>query len=1081
MDFFPAWNRRADEWPLENGGPERFKNLGLTMGWRLIDLLSYGVHDEGNLPRRGVMEKSLIDLLSYGVHDEGNLPRRGVMEKKMGRGFLLGVYRLEKPLEGLAGGHLWSAIDTSKNRAVALRFLPRHLVEDEDRRAQLRQEAQVMIALEHPGVVPIDTVEEADGFWFATMELVEGTFLGGLIPATGMEPDRFLDVAMELTETLAAAHERGIVHRDLKPSDIVVDGEGGIRILGCGLADLEFDSGTREPSGKDPLAASLGQGLQEQISRLAQPNCPREQLLLDSLSSWGVSVSQALECKAESLFESASYMAPEQLRGRPADARSDVFALGVVLYQMATGHHPFEGETTAHCLTTVLEKTPPPVSELNPKLPKGLDPLISRCLEKKSWKRPWSAFEVLEELAVLPRAGRMKKNRQTRRSRGKGSGGAGPGGTGKISHGLTESEARAVRRSETTATVVRLGVAMAVAAACGWFLWTGFREAVSNTDGEKTGFRPLFVLSASIPERPRITPDGRFIVYDSWTAGAHDLFRLPIGRGQPLNLTRTLPGIQASGSVSPDGRQVAFYSSGDAAHWWEGALYAMPLELEQPKKLTSAPAWHPSWSPTGQEIAFSTGMSDPEGFAFIPSSSRVEAVNLQNGKTRVLAKNGLEPDWSPHGQRIAYWLRNRKTGTAEIWTVSSMGKNARRLPLAGFSAVWRPIWSHGGRYLYFSGIRSVGKLATTIWRMAIDEKTGRIESGPKPVRLKGYALSPSFSRGGRRMVSLVRQKSNRLKRLGIDLGREAVMGTPTGLYPGDKRLDIVDVELSPAGQHLALTRYNAKRAHFSIQVRGLRGKVAASIPGAGYPAWAPDGSKLAFVANRDGQLALWVVKANGASFDKLTESTAPIPEWGYQSSLLWSPDGEEIAYSVDHRGTVLLNVERRIHRFLPLTGLGQFYAEDWSRDGKHILGWVRANGGPMAGGWGPDAWFLYEVETGRYRRLDFGSLGAIVRPRWLPDGKRLIFFVPTGAKSAVLTIWNLLENKGTEVFSVPFAAPREIEVSLDGRFLYFCYAETKTNLSITEIKPPTAVKKRRARAWAPGKRKKQKRTRPRAT
>jgi len=260
-------------------------------------------------------------------------------------------------------GEVYRARDERLDRDVAVKVLPEELAADQSRLGRLQREAKALAALDHPGIVTIFSVEEADGIHFLTMAYVEGKTLGHLIPPGGMEVDRLLDLGVVLADALRAAHERGIVHRDLKPSNVMVDGEGRLRVLDFGLARMEETV---------PLSSQL------ETATLQEP-----------ITHHGM------------VLGTIPYMSPEQAEGKAVGPSSDVFSLGVVLYEMATGSRPFGGETTASLISAILRDTPSSVTEVRPEVPAALGGVIRRCLEKAPGERYPSSQAVRDELEAV--------------------------------------------------------------------------------------------------------------------------------------------------------------------------------------------------------------------------------------------------------------------------------------------------------------------------------------------------------------------------------------------------------------------------------------------------------------------------------------------------------------------------------------------------------------------------------------------------------------------------------------------------------------------------------------------------------
>lgn len=263
---------------------------------------------------------------------------------------------LEKLGEG-GMGVVWKAHDLRLDRDVAIKLLPERFAGDPDRKARFEREAKAVAALRHPNIVTIYAVEEADGLLFFTMELLDGEPLSRRIVPGGIPPEDFLVVAAPIAEAIAAAHERGIIHRDLKPSNIMICAGGIVKILDFGLARF-VDRGVLHGGREDATTASRDSGLDGTLR----------------------------------------YMSPEQLRGEPLDHRSDLFSLGVVLFELATGEHPFGGATAADAIAAVLKDEPPSASAINPRMPRVIDDALKRCLEKDPARRTPSAASLMNDL-----------------------------------------------------------------------------------------------------------------------------------------------------------------------------------------------------------------------------------------------------------------------------------------------------------------------------------------------------------------------------------------------------------------------------------------------------------------------------------------------------------------------------------------------------------------------------------------------------------------------------------------------------------------------------------------------------------
>jgi len=279
-------------------------------------------------------------------------------------GTKLGHYELLEKLGEGGMGVVWKGRDLTLDRVVAVKFMPEGLVEDPARRARFEREAKAVAALHHPSIVTVYAIEQAEGLCFFTMEYVDGRPLSDCFVPGGLALEDFFRIALPLTEAVAAAHERGIIHRDLKPSNIMLDSAGRVKILDFGLA---------------------------QIMDIVSPLGSHEKTLTATLT--------------EGISGTILFMSPEQLRGETTDHRADLFSLGIILYEMATGAHPFAGRTAADTIAAILKNEPRPASALNSRLPRQLDRVLGHCLEKNVRLRMAAAVDLREELNRLRQEG----------------------------------------------------------------------------------------------------------------------------------------------------------------------------------------------------------------------------------------------------------------------------------------------------------------------------------------------------------------------------------------------------------------------------------------------------------------------------------------------------------------------------------------------------------------------------------------------------------------------------------------------------------------------------------------------------
>jgi TolB-like protein/Flp pilus assembly protein TadD len=281
---------------------------------------------------------------------------------------VLAHYEILSALGAGGMGEVYRARDTRLDREVALKILPGDFARDPQRRSRFEREAKAVAALNHPHIVTVYSIEEADGQRFLTMELVPGEPLSRRIPGDGMESEAALDLAVQLTDALSAVHERGITHRDLKPANVMVTPSGQVKVLDFGVAKVQGGAGAADTGSEEPTMTAAGV-----------------------------------------IVGTVAYMSPEQLQGQTADARSDIFSFGIVLYQMLTGSLPFKGENHAAMTSAILRDEPAPASRRRPDLPAAVDGVLARCLEKEPAKRYPSMAELQGDLEALRSGGAISQ------------------------------------------------------------------------------------------------------------------------------------------------------------------------------------------------------------------------------------------------------------------------------------------------------------------------------------------------------------------------------------------------------------------------------------------------------------------------------------------------------------------------------------------------------------------------------------------------------------------------------------------------------------------------------------------------
>jgi serine/threonine protein kinase len=407
-------------------------------------------------------------------------------------GRTLSHYRILQKLGSGGMGDVYLARDTELDRDIALKVLPPDLAASEERRARFKREAKAVAALNHPHIVTVHSVEEADGVHFITMELVRGKTLSEVIPKKGLSLAKFLEIANPLADAVSAAHEKGVLHRDLKPDNLMLGDDGRLKILDFGLAKLKPEAGI---GGMTDLPTK---------SRTEEGR----------------------------IVGTVAYMSPEQAEGKTLDTRSDIFSLGIVLYEMATGERPFQGETAASVLSSILKDTPKSVTELNPALPSILGRIVRRCLVKDQEHRYQTAKDLRNELQELKREA----------------------DSGELPEG-------AASRKPAPSRWVYLVAAGLLTAGLSLYLLQRSPQKMSSPT-------PTFTRLTSgggVESFPSLSPDGVSVVYVSEASGNRDIYLQRVGGQKAINLTEDSPADDTQPAFSPDGHRIAFRSEGTEA------------------------------------------------------------------------------------------------------------------------------------------------------------------------------------------------------------------------------------------------------------------------------------------------------------------------------------------------------------------------------------------------------------------------------------------------------------------------------------------------------------------------------------
>lgn len=868
-------------------------------------------------------------------------------------GRTLSHYKILQKLGSGGMGEVYVAEDTKLSRHVALKVLSPQMATGE-RLMRFEREAKAVAALNHPNIVTIYSVEESEGVHFITMELVKGKTVTEQISKKGLPLNTFFEIAIPLADAVSAAHEKGIIHRDLKPDNLMVSDEGGLKILDFGLAKL-----------KQEFA-------QEGISELPTQSPTQEGRILGTVA----------------------YMSPEQAEGKSVDHRSDIFSVGIILYEMATGERPFKGETTVSILSSIVKDTPTSVTEVNPDRPRILSRIIKRCLAKDPTRRYQTALDLRNELEEL------KQEVES----------------GEVVEGF--ATAAPYRRTKRIWLLAAAAVTIAVLATVA-VTYLLLRPQWQASEGETAPAVGTFTQLTSLPGLelfPSLSPDGDNLVYCSQAAGNWDIYLKRVGGERVMNLTENSPADDRMPALSPDGGQIAFRSERDG-----GGIFLMGATGESVRRLTDF-GFNPAWSPDGKEIVFATeNRTDPISASTI---SQLWTIEVPTGEKRLVSEgDAVHPTWSPRKSRIAYCALTADTGQRDILTISSSGGEA--VPVTDDAYVdWNPVWSPDGKYIYFSSDRS-GSM--NLWRIPIEEESGKLLGPPEAVTTgaTGFRQHISFSKDGSRIAYVEGVLAGNIWKVAFDPEAGTVEGKSVAITEGSRQLT-VDMP-SPDGQWLLYTTRQQEDI-FIVRADGTDPRqLTDDLHKDRRPRWSPDGDKISFYSDRSGSYEIWTIHPDGSGLQQLTDIPGQVIDYHD-----WSPDGLRMVYDNWTEGTThIFDPNKPWKEQVPLTlppmseGPERFYVESWSPDGRWLAGYALPTDGPSKG------IVIYSLESQEYRRLtDFGR-----RPRWLADSRRLLF--RDSIESGEIFLLDIESGRVQEILSVSPDYAGEHSVSPDNRWIYF--------------------------------------------